>query len=175
MIVRTFLTYLETNGATRRTCRKGMRIPATRIPCLPPLCRSPSRGQMLKILLSAQLSFLDLGRYLQFFFVSTVDGVAEVIMWPAFLARSMRKSWISCRFGSSIVAAFDSWEAHSSGSYQATRRRVSARFSLAYSCHSALTFRPTWGEDLVVGLIDKDATSASVCLNDKKLPYSTCY
>lgn len=37
------------------------------------------------------------------------------------------------------------------------------------------TFRPTWGEDLVVGLIDKDATSASVCLNDKKLPYSTCY
>jgi len=118
---------------------------------------------------------LYVGRCLQFFFVSTVDGVAEVIMWPAFLARSMRKSWISCRFGSSIVAAFDRWEAHSSGSYQATRRRVSARFSLAYSCHSAPTFRPTWGEDLVVGLIDKDATSASVCLNDEKLPYSTCY
>ena len=49
-------------------------------------------------------------RCLQFFFVSTVDGLAEVIIWPAFLARSTRKSWISCRFGSSIVAAFDSRE-----------------------------------------------------------------
>lgn len=50
---------------------------------------------------------LYVGRCVQFFFVSTVDGVAEVIIWPAFLARSTRKSWISCRFGSSIVAAFD--------------------------------------------------------------------
>ncbi len=58
---------------------------------------------------------LYVGRCLQFFFVSTVDGVAEVIMCPAFLARSMRKSWISCRFGSSIVAVFGSWEVRSRG------------------------------------------------------------
>ncbi len=34
-------------------------------------------------------------RFLQFFFVSIVDGLAEVIMSPAFLANSTRKSWIS--------------------------------------------------------------------------------
>lgn len=40
---------------------------------------------------------------IQFFFVSTVDGCAEVIISPAFLARLMRKSWISWRFGSAMV------------------------------------------------------------------------
>ena len=41
---------------------------------------------------------------LQFFLVSTVDGFAEVIMSPAFLASSMRKSWICWRFGCAMVA-----------------------------------------------------------------------
>lgn len=42
-------------------------------------------------------------RFLQFFFVSIVDGLAEVIMSPAFLASSIRKSWISWRLGSAIA------------------------------------------------------------------------
>ena len=39
----------------------------------------------------------------EFFFVSTVLGFAEVIISPAFWAMLRRKSWISCRFGSSIL------------------------------------------------------------------------
>jgi len=48
----------KTNGAILHTYRKGMQISATRIPCLPPLCRFPLRDQMLKFfnqLISASL------------------------------------------------------------------------------------------------------------------------
>ena len=41
--------------------------------------------------------------HVQFFFVSTVLGFADVIMSPAFKAISKRKSWISWRFGSAIL------------------------------------------------------------------------
>ncbi len=45
----------------------------------------------------------------EFFFVSTGLrwGLAEVIMVPARIAREKRKSWISCRLGSAMVAVFD--------------------------------------------------------------------
>ena len=35
--------------------------------------------------------------------VSTVEGLAEVIISPAFLATSSKVSWISCKFGLSIA------------------------------------------------------------------------
>ena len=38
----------------------------------------------------------------EFFFVSTVVGLADVIISPALLAIVRRKSWISWRFGSSM-------------------------------------------------------------------------
>ena len=41
---------------------------------------------------------------LQFFLVSIVEGLAEVIMPPAFWAREIRKSWISWSLGSAMAA-----------------------------------------------------------------------
>lgn len=43
-------------------------------------------------------------RNVQFTFVSTVAGLAEMIIPPAFWAKPMRKSWISSRLGSVIFA-----------------------------------------------------------------------
>lgn len=40
----------------------------------------------------------------QFFFVSTTPGLADVIMSPALRASSKRKSWISWRLGDAMVA-----------------------------------------------------------------------
>lgn len=51
----------------------------------------------------------------EFFFVSTVLGLAEVIISPAFWAMVMRKSWISCRFGSSILGRGEGRDGMGSG------------------------------------------------------------
>ena len=50
-------------------------------------------------------------RSLEFFFVSTgrEEGFAEVIMWPALMARVKRRSRIFWRSGSAIVAGQWLW------------------------------------------------------------------
>lgn len=50
---------------------------------------------------------LHLGMISQFFFVSTVVGLAEVILGPAFFASPTRKSCISWRLGSGILSVED--------------------------------------------------------------------
>ena len=63
---------------------------------------SGSRRKGLVPVTSFNVKIRGLGN-VQFFFVSTVDGLADTIIRPAFLATSRRVSWISFRFGSPIL------------------------------------------------------------------------
>ena len=106
----------------RVTCNPDTWTSGSKRPCPRPPCRFRSPGQTLRF--SAEISgystssgsrrkglvpgtslhvkILGLGN-VQFFFVSTVDGLADTIICPAFLATSRRVAWISFRFGSPIL------------------------------------------------------------------------
>ena len=65
----------------------------------PIIRQEPASGQGMDL---RESKFSRTGN-VQFFFVSTVEGLADTIICPAFLATPRRTSWISFRFGSPIL------------------------------------------------------------------------
>jgi len=98
---------LKWNGKGGGTSSLDISISANWRPCLRPLCPFLLLDLTLEFRLYISMYILrfpsDDGD-VQFFFVSTTPGLADVIMSPALRASSKRKSWISWRLGDAMVA-----------------------------------------------------------------------